>query len=242
LTDEQRREAGCPGGRDVAVIVNCSTKARCSRRIALDAKRSRERVHARLAAERPVVRQARRKNVQTLRFLLTGWAVFATTPGTWSALKPMGVASANAQTFIARAAAAYADIPGARIYYTDTSGSGTAVVFMHAGTGSSLVLEYQRPAFIGAGYRFIACDRLGYGRSEIDPPGAQPGTAADDLEALMKHLRGDADLFTPPAVLRLFSARIKTSASVLVPEAGHSAYWEQPEMFNRAVLDFVRQH
>lgn len=301
--------------------------------------------------------------MQTLRFLLAGWAVFAATFGTWTNLEPMAFASANAQTSVAPLAAAYADIPGARICYTDTRGSGTAVVFMHAGTGSSLVWEYQRPAFIGAGYRFIAYDRLGYGRSEIYPPGAQPGPAADDLEALMKFLRierfhlvgtaaggivsldyalsfpqrlrslviansiggvqdddylamgrrlrpspqfnamppdfrelgpsyraenpqgtarwieleelsrpksplaapqrmrnritwsvletikvptllltGDADLFTPPAVLRLFSARIKTSASVIVPEAGHSAYWEQPEMFNRAVLDFVQQH
>ena len=242
-------------------------------------------------------------------------------------------------------------------------GSGAAIVFMHAGTGSSLVWEHQRSAFMGAGYRFIAYDRVGYGRSEVDPPGSQPGTAADDLEALMQSLRverfhlvgtaaggivsldyalsfpqrlrslviansiggvqedeylamgrrlrpspqfnamppdfrelgpsyraanpdgtarwieleelsrartplaapqgmrnrimwslletikvptllvtGDADLYTPPAVLRLFSARIKTSTSVILPEAGHSAYWEQPALFNRAVLDFVRRH
>jgi pimeloyl-ACP methyl ester carboxylesterase len=28
----------------------------------------------------------------------------------------------------------------------------------------------------------------------------------------------------------------------VVTEAGHSAYWEQPEQFNRAVLDFLRKH
>jgi len=55
-------------------------------------------------------------------------------------------------------------------------------------------------------------------------------------------LTGDADLYAPPAVLRLFAARIKNSESVIVPEAGHSAYWEQPEIFNRAVLEFIGKH
>ena len=55
-------------------------------------------------------------------------------------------------------------------------------------------------------------------------------------------ITGDADLYTPPAVLRLFAARIKGSAMTVLPEAGHSAYWEQPERFNTAVLAFLRQH
>ena len=55
-------------------------------------------------------------------------------------------------------------------------------------------------------------------------------------------LTGDADLFTPPSVLRLFTARIKGAESVIVRESGHSAYWEQPEIFNRTVLEFLRKH
>jgi pimeloyl-ACP methyl ester carboxylesterase len=55
-------------------------------------------------------------------------------------------------------------------------------------------------------------------------------------------LTGDADLFAPPAVMRMFAARVKGSESVVVPEAGHSAYWEQPEAFNRAVLAFLAKH
>jgi len=55
-------------------------------------------------------------------------------------------------------------------------------------------------------------------------------------------LTGDADLYAPPAVLRLFAARIKNSESVVLPEVGHSAYWEQPEIFNRTVLEFIRKH
>jgi pimeloyl-ACP methyl ester carboxylesterase len=55
-------------------------------------------------------------------------------------------------------------------------------------------------------------------------------------------LTGDADLYAPPSVLRLFAARLKNSEPLVVPEAGHSAYWEQPEIFNRAVLEFLRKH
>lgn len=218
------------------------------------------------------------------------------------------------------------------------------------------------PAFTQAGYRVIAHDRRGWGRSVIDPSGPQPGTAADDLQALMDHLgldrihlvgtaagaigsldfalsfpqrlrslvvansiggvqdedylalgrrlrppqfdalpaevrelgpsyraadpegtrrwvelerlsrpggpaaaaqamrnritfsllerievptlliTGGADLYAPPPVLALFAARIRGAESVIVPEVGHSAYWEQPEIFNRAVLDFHGKH
>jgi pimeloyl-ACP methyl ester carboxylesterase len=55
-------------------------------------------------------------------------------------------------------------------------------------------------------------------------------------------LTGGSDLYVPPPVLKLFAARIRGSESVVVPEAGHSAYWEQPEAFNRAVLNFIRKH
>jgi pimeloyl-ACP methyl ester carboxylesterase len=55
-------------------------------------------------------------------------------------------------------------------------------------------------------------------------------------------ITGDADLYAPPSVLRLFIRRIKKSESVIVPEAGHSVYWEQPELFNRSVLAFIRKH
>jgi len=258
---------------------------------------------------------------------------------------------------------AYADLPGVRIWYRDTGGGGVPVVLLHATTGSSRVWEYQFPVFTENGFRVIAYDRRGFGRSVIDPAGAQPGTGADDLQGLMNHLgidrfhlvgtagggfvaldyalsfpgrlrslvvassiggvqdeeflalgrrlrpspqfdalppeirevgpsyraanpegtrrwvelehvsrppgplapaqtmrnrvtfsvlegikvptlliTGDADMFAPPFVLGLFAARIKNAESVIVPEAGHSAYWEQPEVFNRAVLSFIRKH
>jgi pimeloyl-ACP methyl ester carboxylesterase len=55
-------------------------------------------------------------------------------------------------------------------------------------------------------------------------------------------LTGDADLYMPPSVLRLFAKRFPHCESVVVPECGHSAYWEQPEIFNRAVLEFLKKN
>ena len=55
-------------------------------------------------------------------------------------------------------------------------------------------------------------------------------------------LTGDADLYTPPSVLRMFAKRFPNCESIVVPECGHSAFWEQPELFNRAVLDFIGKH
>jgi pimeloyl-ACP methyl ester carboxylesterase len=256
----------------------------------------------------------------------------------------------------------YAEQGGARLWYRDTGGSGVPVVFLHAATGNALVWEYQLPAFTAAGYRVVTYDRRGFGRSALEPAGAQPGTDADDLLALLNHLgldrvhvvgtaagggvsfdfalsfpervrslvvanaggnvqdadylelgrrmrppqfdalppdvrelgpsyraanpagtrrwlelhdlswpggsrpraqdtrhritfalletlkvptlllTGGADMYTPPSVLRLFTARIKGAESVVVPEVGHSTYWEQPEIFNRTVLDFRRKH
>jgi pimeloyl-ACP methyl ester carboxylesterase len=235
-------------------------------------------------------------------------------------------------------------------------------VFLHAATGSSRVWEYQIPAFTAAGYRLLAYDRRGWGRTAIGSAGPQSGSGADDLLGLLDllgidraHLvgtaagafvaldfalsypqrvqslviantiggvqdpdyvelgrrirppqfdalppefrelgpsyratqaegtrrwmelekisrppgppapaqpmrnritfslletikeptlllTGGADLYAPPPLLRLFAARIKGSESIIVPEAGHSTYWERPEVFNRAVLDFIGKH
>jgi pimeloyl-ACP methyl ester carboxylesterase len=257
---------------------------------------------------------------------------------------------------------AFADLPGRRILYRDIGGSGVPIVFLHAGTGSSMTWEHQIPAVRAAGYRFVAYDRLGSGGSVLDPR-AEAGSAADDLQRLMEHLKidrfhlvgtaaggivaldyalsfpqrlrslvvansiggvqdddylamgrrlrpspqfdsmpaefrelgpsyraanpagtarwmelehrsrattplpspqksrnrvtfamletirvptllltGDADLYTPPSVLRLFSSRMRGAKTVIVPEAGHSVYWEQPEIFNREVLAFIGKH
>jgi pimeloyl-ACP methyl ester carboxylesterase len=216
--------------------------------------------------------------------------------------------------------------------------------------------------FVKRGYRVITYDRRGYGRSVADPSGPQPGTGADDLNALMDFLKierfhlvgtaaggfvawdyalsfpkrlrslvvansmggvqdpeyqealrrlrtpeflamppdmrelgpayrvanpagaerwrelehiarptsaqppaqtfrnkvtfalletitvptllltGDADMYAPPPIMRMFAARVKGAQSVVIPESGHSAYWEQPDLFNRTVFEFISKH
>ena len=248
-----------------------------------------------------------------------------------------------------------AEIPGLRVWYEE-AGRGEPIVLLHAGGGSCAMHAAQLEGFAAAGYRTIAYDRRGYGRTEAMPGAA--GDMVDDLVALLDHLglerlhlvgtaaggivafdfalshpqrlrslvvansiggvqdedylalqkrlrpppfeslpadlrelgpsyraenpqgverwralehaarhkdglrlpptknrltfarlaelrvptlllTGDADLYTPPAVLRLFARAIPRAKSVVMPECGHSAYWEQPARFNREVLDFI---
>lgn len=46
----------------------------------------------------------------------------------------------------------YAELPGVRIFYADSGGTGPAVVFLHAATGSVPMWEKQVAAFTSAGY------------------------------------------------------------------------------------------
>ena len=249
-----------------------------------------------------------------------------------------------------------ADLPGTRLWYWDTGGTGRAVVLMHAATQSGAGWGYQQPALAAAGYRVIGYSRRGYYRSD---PGnqADPGVAADDLHHLLGHLKvnradivaaahggffgldfalsypdsvrslsivsslmgitdpdylamharirpkffadlphdfqelspsyragnpdgvaawnalmhqallgaritpksnhvlnwakletirhptllttGDSDLYTPPAVLRMQAAHMPHAEVAVIGEAGHSAYWEQPNAFNALLLAFL---
>jgi pimeloyl-ACP methyl ester carboxylesterase len=252
----------------------------------------------------------------------------------------------------------HADLPGVRIWYEDTGGNGVPIVLAHAGTGSTAMWVHQMSAFARAGYRVLAYDRRGHGRTAM----LGQANAADDLHRLMDHLAierfhlagtaaggivsfdyalsfpqrlrslviansiggvqdedylelqrrlrpkpqfdalpaelrelgpayraanpegvrrwkdlehasrpggvaslpktanritfslletlqtptllitGDADLYTPPPVARMFAEKIKHAELLVIPECGHSAYWEQPELFNRAVLAFIGKH
>jgi pimeloyl-ACP methyl ester carboxylesterase len=257
----------------------------------------------------------------------------------------------------------YVELSGVHLWYQDTgSAAGTPVIFLHAASGTSDSWIYQVPAFTAAGYRCIAYDRRGWGRSRPVPTGEQPGCVSDDLHGLIEHLGleschlvataaggiggldyalvhperlrsrvvassiggvqdaaylevqhrlrppeiqalpvelrelgpsyralnpegtshwlaierasrpegshgpgqplrqpmtfarletlrvpvlvlvGDADLLSPPALMRLLVAHMPQYQFVTIPEAGHAAFWEQPEIWNRLVLEFLAQH
>lgn len=81
------------------------------------------------------------------------------------------------------------ELPGVRLWTVDSGGHGTPVVLLHANTGTVGAWEPQFQAFADAGYRVIAFDRRGWGRSVANPAtGEQPGSIASDLDALMDAL------------------------------------------------------
>ena len=80
------------------------------------------------------------------------------------------------------------DLPGVHLWYVDSGGHGIPVVFMHAASGTCESWAPQLPAFTAAGYRCITYDRRGWGRSQPNPTGAQPGYVSDDLHGLVDHL------------------------------------------------------
>ena len=68
-------------------------------------------------------------------------------------------------------------LPGVRLWYEDSEGSGVPVVFLHPASGTSESWAHQVPAFTKAGYRCASFDRRGWGRSEPDPARG-PATAS----------------------------------------------------------------
>jgi pimeloyl-ACP methyl ester carboxylesterase len=63
-----------------------------------------------------------------------------------------------------------------------------------------------------------------------------------DLKVPTLVMAGGADLYAPPPTLRIYANHFPDSEFLIVKESGHSIYWEQPDVFNRAVLDFIGRH
>ncbi len=253
------------------------------------------------------------------------------------------------------------DLPGVKLWITDSGGAGDAVILFHPNTGNSDIWQYTVPALAQAGYRAIALDKPGWGRS-IVPEGQDPVPVVESLDALLDllelqevHLVGTAnggyfafdyaswrpervkslviaasglgleddpegdafreraaipgmrqqpseireispsyrannpegvarwkdiydnsrqagavepplrtpntpekiaalsvpifviaggiDLVTPSGAVRLWAEHLTVPYDwLLMPEAGHMLVWEQPETFNRALIDFLREH
>src|SRR3954452_7653963 len=80
---------------------------------------------------------------------------------------------------------------GAEIFYKDWSaknGSGQPVVFHHGWPLSADDWDTQMLFFLGKGYRVIAHDRRGHGRSSQTDHGNEMDTYAADVAALVQHL------------------------------------------------------
>lgn len=76
---------------------------------------------------------------------------------------------------------------GTELYYTD-QGSGRPVLFSHGWPLNSDAWQVELKVFADAGYRVIAHDRRGHGRSSQTYSGNDMSTYASDLAELVNHL------------------------------------------------------
>jgi len=79
-------------------------------------------------------------------------------------------------------------------------------MMLHAASGSTEMWQHNAEGFAAAGYRAIAFDRRGWGRTRINrETGPQPGTAAalETITVPTLLLAGEADVTQPPWVIRL---------------------------------------
>ena len=77
---------------------------------------------------------------------------------------------------------------GVTLNYTDTGGEGRPLVLVHGWPLSGEAFAANIPVFADAGYRVIAYDRRGFGRSDKPADGYDYDTLADDLKALLDEL------------------------------------------------------
>ena len=77
---------------------------------------------------------------------------------------------------------------GTELFYNDW-GSGKPVVLIHGWPLDADMWEYQMTALAQRGHRVIAYDRRGFGRSSQPWDGYDYNTLADDLKAVMDHLK-----------------------------------------------------
>lgn len=54
-------------------------------------------------------------------------------------------------------------------------------------------------------------------------------------------IAADEDVYAPPPVMRALADHIPACRFEVIAGAGHCAYWEKPDEWNRLVLDFVAQ-
>ena len=95
--------------------------------------------------------------------------------------------------------------------------------------GAKLWLELEHKAITSRPFRQPAANRI-------------TEETLNRLQVPTLLISGEADLASPPGLIRKVAAQIPSAELVTVPEGGHSTYWERPDIFNRAVLDFVGRH
>jgi len=75
-----------------------------------------------------------------------------------------------------------------KVHVDDTGGTGRPVVLIHGWPLSGESWQEQIPALSGAGYRVVAYDRRGFGRSDKPSRGYDYDTLAEDLDGVLSEL------------------------------------------------------
>jgi pimeloyl-ACP methyl ester carboxylesterase len=132
---------------------------------------------------------------------------------------------------------------GTQIYYKDW-GTGQPVVFSHGWPLNADAWDEQLVLVADNGYRAIAHDRRGHGRSSQPWNGNDMDTYADNLKkfdvpTLIVH--GDDDQIVPIANSALLSSQIVKGATLKVyPGADHGLSSTHREQFNTDLLAFLK--
>jgi len=77
------------------------------------------------------------------------------------------------------------------------------------------------------------------------PPQISPNTPEKlaSIKAPTFLIAGGMDLVTPAGSVRLYRRHLTVENEfLLIPEAGHVPFWEEPEIFNRALIEFLLKH
>jgi pimeloyl-ACP methyl ester carboxylesterase len=80
----------------------------------------------------------------------------------------------------------------------------------------------------------------GYARQALGAEVTWRSMASMDAPTLL--LTGEADLYAPPPLQRLFRTHLPQCELHTIAQVGHALYWEAPERFNDSILEFVARH
>ena len=99
-------------------------------------------------------------------------------------------------------------------------------------------------------FLFDEIQRSTIARTTDDRPVAVEGlfSAPVDLASVIENkiptffIVGEEDSIFPPAFIEAVHRDIPDSELAVIPDAGHSVYFERPKVFNRLVIEFLKRY